>query len=110
MGRTDGIGALHALGKGISGLRTRGKDKAIWLVNGKLPVDADGDPVVFPEPGIHGSVKCDICLELTAEPIPVAITAIPVGEKAEPRMAESSTGIDKIVCIGCFLSWDEEIA
>ena len=105
MGRTDGVGALHALGKGISGLLIRRKDKAVWLDKGKFPVDADGDSMIYGTPGVHGSVVCDICLVETYEPVPVAVA---VADSAEPVMADHSTGVDKLVCMGCFLKWDEE--
>lgn len=78
---TTGVGAQHALGKGILASISRDSGYA-WLE----------DPI-----------KCDRCLEPTDAPIPVS--AAPTGvEKSILPIDESGT-VDKIVCVGCYTLW-----
>lgn len=83
---TEGVGVNHALGKAITSCRA--DDVAIeWL-------DATGNK------GVDGP-RCDMCLTEMLEPIPVAI------DIAFDRPAISSTGIDKLICMGCYTSWTQ---
>lgn len=77
---TEGAGVDHALGKGIATCRAE-EVQFEWLA---------GD-----------SIRCDMCLQEMLEPIPVAV------DVAFDRPAVSSTGIDKMICIGCYASWTE---
>ena len=77
---TEGVGVNHALGKSIAACR------------------ADGVGFEW----IGGEIKCDICLEVTQEPIPIAV------DTTFDKPATQSTGTDKIICIGCYTSWISE--
>ena len=77
---TEGVGVAHALGKAIAACRAD-EVEIEWL---------DGGP------------KCDICLDSIEEPIPVAV------DVAFDRPSGQSTGVDKIVCMGCYTSWISE--
>jgi hypothetical protein len=77
---TEGVGVAHALGKGIASCRADGSNIE-WLDNGPT---------------------CDICLENIAEPIPVSV------DIAFDKPSGQSTGVDKIVCMGCYTSWISE--
>lgn len=79
---TEGVGVNHALGKAIASCRAD-EVEMVWLDEG-------------------GVVKCDICLEVVLEPIPVAV------DVAFDRPSGMSTGVDKIICMGCYTSWISE--
>jgi len=77
---TEGVGVAHALGKGIASCR------------------ADAIEIEWVDDG----PTCDICLEKIEEPIPVAV------DVAFDKPSAQSTGVDKIVCMGCYTSWISE--
>lgn len=83
---TEGPGVDHALGKGIATCRAE-EVRFEWL----NPAGSVG----------RAEPKCDMCLQDMLEPIPVAV------DVAFDRPAVSSTGIDKLICIGCYASWTD---
>lgn len=80
---TSGIGSEHALGKGLTASVAHGASFT-W-------VGGEGGPAT-----------CDICLEKTLDPIPVAVDTL----GGQPSTI--STGVDKVVCEGCYLTWATE--
>ncbi|MGL4998174.1 MAG: hypothetical protein ACRC5T_04335 [Cetobacterium sp.] len=97
MAKTDGYGSEHALGRGILGALMRGKE-VHWL--GSDGVVAAGGLVG--SVGIYGVAQCDICLGLGSQPIPVAVSL-------DGKPSDNPTGIDKLVCVGCFGEWLAEV-
>lgn len=74
---TTGVGIDHALGKGL-----------VACVAGGVNFE-----------WVESPARCDICMEEMLEPIPVAVNV------ATGMPTDVSTGVDKIVCIGCYMNW-----
>jgi hypothetical protein len=77
LNNTTGVGTAHALGKGVVASLAR-ESGFRW---------------------IESPLRCDMCLEATEEPIPVAVDIV------TEMPTDVSTGRDKIVCPGCYASW-----
>lgn len=83
---TSGVGAEHALGKGLI--------KSIAQGAGFQWIGVDG--------GLSSVPLCDICQEETIEPLPVAVDTV------TGRPSAGSTAVNKVVCLGCYTSWITE--
>lgn len=77
---TTGVGAEHALGKGMLACIDKGVEFQ-WVVNGDI-----------------AECVCSICKNVTAEPIPVSLQLF--GDEYRP--VGQSAAMDGVVCIGCY--------
>lgn len=71
---TTGVGAEHALGKGIVSSLAR-ESAVTWL---------------------EEATRCDVCLEVMEFPIPISI------DVATGRVTDTSSSVTKIVCVSCY--------
>jgi len=79
---TEGVGVAHALGKAIAACRADDVEM-YWQTE-------------------TGKINCDMCLTELLEPIPVAVNV------SFDMPSNMSTGVDKIICMGCYTSWISE--
>lgn len=77
---TTGVGAEHALGKGMLACIDK-KVEFQWIVDGDI-----------------GECICQICKEVAVEPIPVSLDLF--GEEYRP--VNRSAKMDGVVCLGCY--------
>jgi hypothetical protein len=83
---TSGVGAEHALGKGLV--------KSVAKGAGFQWINAGGELTAEP--------CCDICRGVTAEPLPVAVDVV------TGRPTTGTSSVNKIVCLSCYMTWISE--
>ena len=77
LNNTSGVGVEHALGKGLVASVAR-KVNFSW---------------------VESPLRCDMCMGEMSEPIPVAVSL------NDGMPTDKSTGVDKIVCMTCYVEW-----